>query len=222
MNFIEDNRYMYIFNGLKNTVIITICAVFIGIFIGMFLALIKVSSQYKKSGLLKALNIFADIYLTVIRGTPVVLQLLIMYFIVFASVTAPLPIAILTFGINSGAYVAEIIRSGILAVDFGQTEAGFSLGLSYWQTMFKIVMPQAIKNILPALVNEFITLLKETSVAGYVAIQDLTKGGDIIRSRTYDPYIPLLSVGLIYLVIVIFLTKLLGRIERRLRESDKR
>lgn len=186
------------------------------------LALVKVSVSYKSSRLLKALNVFADIYLTVIRGTPVVLQLLIMYFIVFRSVTAPLPIAILTFGINSGAYVAEIMRSGIQAVDYGQIEAGFSLGLSYWKTMFKIVMPQAIKNILPALVNEFITLLKETSVAGYVAIQDLTKGGDIIRSRTYDAYIPLLTVGLIYLVIVIFLTKLLNKLERRLRESDRR
>ncbi len=161
------------------------------------------------------------LYITVIRGTPVMVQLLIIYYVIFASVQMPkLIVGILAFGLNSGAYVAEIVRSGIMAVDRGQTEAGRSLGLNYIQTMRYIVLPQALKNILPALGNEFIALLKETSIVGYIALMDLTRAGDIIRSRTYDAFMPLIAVALIYLAIVILLTRALDRLERRLRKSD--
>ncbi len=167
------------------------------------------------------LNFIGGLYLTVIRGTPMVVQLMLMYFVILQSGT-PLQIAILAFGINSGAYVAEVIRSGIQSVDRGQAEAGRSLGLGSRQTMTRIVLPQAFKNVAPAIFNEFISLLKETSVAGYVGIQDLTKGGDIIRSQTYDAFPPLLAVALIYLVIVICLTQVLHVIERRLAKSELR
>ena len=171
--------------------------------------------------LLRILNFIGGLYLTVIRGTPMVVQLMLMYFVILQSGT-PLQIAILAFGINSGAYVAEVIRSGIQSVDRGQAEAGRSLGLGSRQTMTRIVLPQAFKNVAPAIFNEFISLLKETSVAGYVGIQDLTKGGDIIRSQTYDAFPPLLAVALIYLVIVICLTQVLHVIERRLAKSELR
>jgi len=167
------------------------------------------------------LNWIGGVYLTIIRGTPTVVQLLIMYFIIIPS-GAPILVAILAFGINSGAYVAEVFRGGIQSVDIGQTEAGRSLGLSSAQTMRKIVLPQAIKNCLPAIFNEFITLLKETSISGYVGINDLTRGGDIIRSITYDPYIPLLMIAAIYLVMVVGLTYVQKAIERRLAKSDRR
>lgn len=157
-----------------------------------------------------------------IRGTPVVVQLMIIYFVVFGSVRiSKVLVAVLAFGINSGAYVAEIFRSGIMSIDSGQLEAGRSLGFSYWQTMWYIIMPQAFKNVLPALCNEFISLLKETSVAGYIALQDLTKGGDIIRSRTYSAFMPLFAVALIYLTIVMIFTKLIQILERRLRQSER-
>ena len=157
-----------------------------------------------------------------IRGTPVVVQLMIIYFVVFGSVRiSKVLVAVLAFGINSGAYVAEIFRSGIMSVDSGQLEAGRSLGFNYWQTMWYIIMPQAFKNVLPALCNEFISLLKETSVAGYIALQDLTKGGDIIRSRTYSAFMPLFAVALIYLTIVMIFTKLIQILERRLRQSER-
>ena len=162
----------------------------------------------------------AKIYLTVIRGTPVVVQLMLIYYVILVSVDSKILVASLAFGINSGAYVAEIVRSGIMSIDKGQFEAGRSLGLSYTQTMTKIVIPQALKNVLPALANEFIVLLKETSVSGYVALQDLTKAGDLIRSRTYSAFMPLIAVALIYLVLVLFFTKLVGILERRLRNSD--
>ena len=166
-------------------------------------------------------NAICKLYITVIRGTPVVVQLLIIMYVIFESVYIEGEIvAILAFGLNSGAYVAEIVRSGIMAVDEGQFEAGRSLGFNYVQTMVYIIMPQAFKNILPALGNEFIVLLKETSVAGYVALQDLTKGGDIIRSRTYS-YMPLIATALIYLVMVIGFSKLIGLLERRLRNSER-
>ena len=156
-----------------------------------------------------------------IRGTPVVVQLLIIYFVIFGSVNIEkVPVAIMAFGLNSGAYVAEIFRSGIMSIDAGQFEAGRSLGFNYVQTMRYIIMPQAFKNVLPALGNEFIVLLKETSVAGYIALQDLTKGGDIIRSRTYDAFMPLIAVALIYLAMVLIFTKLVNMLERRLRNSD--
>jgi len=220
LNLVQDSRYLYILEGLGNTLIITFFSLLLGIFVGIIIAVIKVSVI--QVPWLRIPEIICNFYLTIIRGTPIVLQLMIMFFVVFSSSKNAVPIAILTFGMNSGAYVAEIIRSGILAVDYGQREAGMSLGLTYSQTMIKIIMPQAIKNILPALGNEFITLLKETSVAGYVAVQDLTKGANTISSRTYDYFIPLITVGLIYLVLVIGLTELLKIFERRLRESDKR
>jgi len=220
---IKDSRYMLLADGLKNTAIIAFFALIIGVAIGTVVAIIKVLSAMKPSSkLLKFLSFICDIYINIIRGTPVVVQLLIMYFVIFVSVTNAVLIAILTFGFNSGAYVAEIMRAGIMAVDKGQTEAGRSLGLSGAVTMKEIVLPQAIKNILPALANEFITLLKETSIAGYVAIQDLTKAGDRIRFSTYDPFLPLIIVALIYLVIVLGLTWLFGKFEKVLRKSDSR
>ena len=220
LNFIKDNRWKYIVNGLGVTLRVTLFAVLIGIAIGFVIAIIR--STYEKTGKLKILNFLANIYLTVIRGTPVVVQLLIIYFVIFASFRVDkIFVAIVAFGINSGAYVAEIIRSGIMSIDPGQMEAGRSLGFNYIQTMCYIIIPQAFKNVLPALGNEFIVLLKETSVAGYIALEDLTKGADIIRSQTYSPFIPLLSVAVIYLGIVMLLTFLLKKLERRLRSSER-
>ncbi|MBP5494295.1 MAG: amino acid ABC transporter permease [Lachnospiraceae bacterium] len=219
-NFIEENRWKYILNGLGVTLRVTLFAVLIGIAIGFIVAIIR--STYEKTGKLKILNLLANIYLTVIRGTPVVVQLLIIYFVIFSSVRVDkIFVAIIAFGINSGAYVAEIIRSGIMSIDPGQMEAGRSLGFNYIQTMCYIIIPQAFKNVLPALGNEFIVLLKETSVAGYIALEDLTKGADIIRSQTYSPFVPLLSVAAIYLGIVMLLTFLLKKLERRLRSSER-
>ena len=198
---------------------VTFFAVIIGIVIGFLIAIIR--STYDKTGKLKILNFICKIYLTVIRGTPVVVQLLIIYFVIFGSADiSKVLVAIMAFGFNSGAYVAEIFRSGIMSIDNGQFEAGRSLGFNYVQTMIHIIMPQAFKNVLPALGNEFIVLLKETSVSGYIALQDLTKGGDIIRSRTYDAFMPLIAVALIYLVMVMIFTKLVNMLERRLRNSD--
>ena len=220
LNFIKDNRWKYIVNGLGVTLRVTLFAVLIGIAIGFVVAIIR--STYEKTGKLKILNFLANIYLTVIRGTPVVVQLLIIYFVIFGSVRIDkVFVAIVAFGINSGAYVAEIIRSGIMSIDPGQMEAGRSLGFNYIQTMWHIIIPQAFKNVLPALGNEFIVLLKETSVAGYIALEDLTKGADIIRSQTYSPFIPLLSVAAIYLGIVMLLSFLLKKLERRLRSSER-
>ena len=221
--FVKEKRYMYLVKGLGNTVTITIFALLLGVVLGFLIALIRVSAarDEKQSPVLKILNMISGLYLTIIRGTPIVVQLMIMYFVILAS-GAPVLIAILSFGINSGAYVAEVIRSGIQSIDRGQTEAGRSLGLNGRQTMMYIILPQAFKNVAPAIFNEFIALLKETSVAGYVGIQDLTKGGDIIRSLTYDAFPPLLMVAAIYLVIVIFLTMILHKIEGRLAKSDLR
>lgn len=219
LNFIKDDRWMYIVDGLKVTLLVTFFAVLIGIVIGFLVATVR--STYDKTGKLKNLNILCQIYLTVIRGTPVVVQLLIIYFVIFGNVNIDkIPVAIMAFGFNSGAYVAEIFRSGIMSIDGGQFEAGRSLGFNYVQTMRYIIMPQAFKNVLPALGNEFIVLLKETSVAGYIALQDLTKAGDIIRSRTYDAFMPLIAVALIYLAMVLIFTKLVNMLERRLRNSD--
>ena len=219
LNFIKDDRWMYIVDGLKVTLLVTFFAVLIGIVIGFLVATVR--STYDKTGKLNILNILCQIYLTVIRGTPVVVQLLIIYFVIFGNVNIDkIPVAIMAFGFNSGAYVAEIFRSGIMSIDGGQFEAGRSLGFNYVQTMRYIIMPQAFKNVLPALGNEFIVLLKETSVAGYIALQDLTKAGDIIRSRTYDAFMPLIAVALIYLAMVLIFTKLVNMLERRLRNSD--
>lgn len=218
-----NGRYMLILNGLKLTVILAFASVVIGIALGVIVAVVKVSYQNRpKNILLKILNIIVTVYVQVIRGTPTVVQLLIMYFVIFASSKNSVGVAILCFGINSGAYVSEIMRAGINAVDYGQTEAGRSLGLSYFETMKSIILPQAIKNILPALGNEFIVLLKETSIAGYVSIQDLTKAGDLIRFATYEAFIPLITVAIIYLIMVLGLSKLLSIFERRLAKSDNR
>lgn len=221
-SFIKDNRYLYIVEGLENTLIITVFAVILGVILGTLVSLVRVAHSNDPSKF-RVLNGICTVYLTVIRGTPVLVQLMIMYYIILnGSIINDITTAILAFGINSGAYVAEVIRSGIMSVDRGQTEAGRSLGLSQRTTMVKIVFPQALKNVLPAIGNEFIALLKETSVAGYIGIQDLTKGGDIIRSITYQAYTPLLTTAAVYLVIVIGLSALLTRFERRLRRSDYR
>ncbi|MBQ9956684.1 MAG: amino acid ABC transporter permease [Ruminococcus sp.] len=220
-NFIKDDRWQYLTDGLMNTLIITFLAVIMGMILGFIVAIIRAS--HDKTGKLGFLNFIAKLYLTVIRGTPVVVQLMIIYFVIFGSVDInKILVAVLAFGLNSGAYVAEIVRSGIMSIDQGQFEAGASLGLDYRSTMISIILPQAFKNVLPALANEFIVLLKETSVAGYIAIADLTKGGDIIRSQTYEPFLPLIAVALIYLVMVMFLTSLVTKLERRLAVNDKR
>lgn len=220
LNFIKEDRWHYIADGLVVTLKITLLALILGIIIGLIVGIIR--TTYEKTHKLKILNFFCTIYLTVIRGTPVVVQLLIMYFVIFGnSRIDKLPVAVLAFGINSGAYVAEIFRSGINSVEAGQMEAGRSLGFNYLQTMGYIILPQALKNVLPTLCNEFIALLKETSVAGYIALQDLTKGGDIIRSRTYSAFMPLIAVALIYLVLVMILSRLVGLLERRLRRSER-
>ena len=219
-NFITSDRWQYIADGLITTLQVTFFAVIIGIIIGFLVAVVR--STYDKTGKLKILNALCKLYLTVICGTPVVVQLLIIYFVIFGDVrdVSKIVVAVMAFGLNSGAYVAEIFRSGIMSVDSGQFEAGRSLGFNYVQTMRYIIMPQAFKNVLPALCNEFIVLLKETSVSGYIALQDLTKGGDIIRSRTYDALMPLLAVAIIYLTMVIIFTKFVEILERRLRSSD--
>ena len=218
--FIVDERYKTIISGLEKTIIITLGALLIGVIIGTIVAIIKVFAEDNPK--LKILDKLCDIYLTVTRGTPVVVQLLISFFIIFVSVKDGTIVAIITFGVNSGAYVAEVIRSGIMAIDRGQMEAGRSLGMSQFMTMKEIILPQAFKNILPAIGNEMIALLKETSVAGYVAVTDLTKAGNQIKNTTYDQINPILLVALIYLAIVMLMTKLLSILERRLRKSDKR
>ena len=219
LNFVSDDRWKYLVNGLKVTMIVAFFAALLGIVIGFLLAIIR--ATHDKEGKLKVLNFIAHIYITIIRGTPVVVQLLIIYFVVFGSVNvSKILVAVLAFGLNSGAYVAEIFRSGIMSIDQGQFEAGRSIGMTYIQTMRYIIIPQAFKNVLPALGNEFIVLMKETSVSGYIALQDLTKGGDIIRSRTYDAFMPLIAVALIYLFFVLIFSKLVSLLERRLRNSD--
>ena len=229
--FIDDARWTWLVDGLKNTMIITAFALIIGVIIGIVIATVR--STYDKNGeamkkkggagyvLLKIANTICNLYLTIIRGTPVVVQLMIMYFVILINVQNGVIVAIIAFGINSGAYVAEIFRSGIMSIDQGQFEAGRSLGFNYIQTMRHIVIPQAVKVILPTLWNEFIVLVKETSVAGYVGVVDLTKAGDRIRGRTFEAFMPLLAVAIVYLAIVIILTQVLKVIERRLRKSER-
>lgn len=229
LNFIDDDRWQYITNGLLVTLKITFFALLIGLVLGILIAAVRstydknAETMHKSVGfyLLKICNWICKLYLTVIRGTPVVVQLLIMYFIIMVNWRDGVIVAIFAFGINSGAYVAEIIRGGIMSIDNGQFEAGRSLGFNYVQTMIYIVIPQVVKNVLPTLANEAIVLLKETSVAGYVAVQDLTKGGDIIRGRTFSAFMPLFAVALIYLVIVMILTWLVGKLERSLRKNER-
>ncbi len=220
MNFIDGDGWKIMLDGLGVTFQITVFALIMGIVIGFLVAIVR--STYDKTGKMKFLNAICKVYITVIRGTPVVVQLLIIYYVIFGSVDIDKTLtAVLAFGINSGAYVAEIVRSGIMSIDPGQFEAGRSLGFSYPQTMWYIITPQAFKNILPALANELIALIKETSVAGYIALNDLTRAGYIIRSRTFSAMMPLLAVALVYLIIVMVLTKLIGILERRLRTSER-
>jgi His/Glu/Gln/Arg/opine family amino acid ABC transporter permease subunit len=227
LNFIDGGRWKLLFQGLGATLEITSMAVLIGIFLGILISVIR--SSYEKNAtklspagriVLTVLNGIAKVYLAVIRGTPAVVQLLIWYYIIFQSSNNKIMIATLCFGINSGAYVAEIFRSGIMSIDKGQLEAGRAVGLSFAQTMIYIIIPQAFKNVLPALANEFIVLLKETSIAGYVAIMDLTRAGNMIRGVTFSAFMPLIAVALIYLAMVLILTRLVSLLERRLRSSD--
>ena len=229
LNFVSENRWKYLTDGLKVTLIVTFFAVLLGIVIGSLIAIVRstydknysVMRKGFKKTLLAVFNFLCKVYLTVIRGTPVIVQLMIMYYVIFATSNNKILVAVLAFGINSGAYVAEIIRSGIMSIDKGQFEAGRSLGFNYAQTMRYIIIPQAFKNVLPALGNEFIVLLKETSVSGYVALEDLTKGGHIIRGRTYSAFMPLLAVAAIYLVIVMIISKIITIGEKRLRQSER-
>jgi len=221
--FIEAGRYKLFLEGLGTTLIITICASVFGAILGVLIAMIKVlcTRTQKKSVWTRVTNGLCNIYLTVIRGTPMVVQLLIMYYIAFVSFRSALLVAIIAFSINSSAYVAEIARAGIMAIDIGQTEAGRSLGLSYTKTMWKIILPQAVKNILPALGNELITLFKDTSIASFITVVDFARAGALVRVKTMDPYFSLLSVAAVYLAFVMLLTFLLGKLERRLRKSDR-
>ena len=220
LNFITDNRWLLLINGLAVTLKITFFAVILGFILGFGVAVVR--NIYDNTKKLKFLNFLCNIYITVIRGTPVVVQLLIIYFVIFSSVRIDKSFAaILAFGINSGAYQAEIFRSGINSVPKGQMEAGRSLGFSYPQTMITIIMPQAIKNILPTLANEFIVLMKETSVASYIALDDLTKAGEVIRSKTYSAMMPFLAVALLYLIMVMLFSYLVKLLERRLARSGR-
>ena len=228
--FILYDNYQYFIKGLGTTLTVTIFALVLGVILGVIVAVIRSAYDQqpeKKKGLpLKILNGICKVYLTVIRGTPMMVQLLIMWFIVWASARSTdsnmLRCAILAFGINSGAYVAEIFRSGIMSIDKGQMEAGRSVGLTYAATMRYIIIPQAFKNVLPALGNELITLVKETSVVTVIGLRDLTKGAMIVQSKTYQALIPYFAIAAIYLVIVMFLTWVMGKLERRLRQSDLR
>ena len=228
--FIQKDRSLQMLTGLGKTIKITAGALVVGVVIGIIVAAIRSSFDKNREALkqrggfgywiMSVLNGICKVYLTVIRGTPVVVQLMIAYFVLFISVKNGVPIGIIAFGINSGAYVAEIFRGGIMAVDNGQFEAGRSMGFNYLQTMWYIIIPQMFKAVLPTLCNEFIALLKETSVAGYVGVMDLTKAGNTIAGRTYDYFLPLFTVAGVYLVIVMILSWLVGKLERRLRKSE--
>lgn len=222
-SLIFENRWMLFVEGLGTTLMITAIGIVLGVLIGSLVAIAKVNAVEDRRW--KPVAVICNIYTTVIRGTPIVLQLMIMVFIVFVAVYSPesrVYIAALTFGINSGAYVSEIVRAGIMSIDRGQTEAGRSLGLSRGMTMRSIIFPQAIRNILPALGNEFITLFKETSIVGYVAIMDLTRAAEFIRSRTYQAFVPLIFDAGVYLAIVMLFTWILGKMEKRLAKSNAR
>lgn len=229
--FILDNNYMYFVQGVGITLLTTVLALLIGLALGIIVALVRSAHDQqqqgrKKNPVLGFFNVLANIYLTVIRGTPAMVQLLIMWFVIWASARSTtqnmVVCAVLTFGINSGAYVAEIIRSGIMSIDAGQMEAGRSLGLNYATTMKCVIIPQAFKNVLPALGNELITLLKETSIVTVIGLKDLTKGAMIIQGKTYQAIVPFLAIAAIYLAMVMILTTVLGRVERRMRKNDQR
>ena len=215
--FVKNGRWEYLLGGLGVTLEVALAAIVLGLAVGFLVAVVR--STHDKYGHFPVLNFAAKAYLTIIRGTPMVVQLLITYYIILRSVDSKVLIAILAFGINSGAYQAEILRAGITSIDPGQMEAGRALGLSYWRTMIRIILPQAIRNVLPALGNEFIVLMKDTSIVGYIALIDLAKGGDIIRSQTYSVYLPYLTVAAVYLILVMTMTWLLGLLERYLRNT---
>lgn len=219
-DFVADGRYKYLLQGLGNTLVITFFAIIISLVLGSAVAIVR--STHDRTGRLPWLNTLCKVYLALLRGTPTMVQLLIIYYVIFASVdVSKVFVAIVAFGINSSAYLAEVVRGGIMAVDKGQMEAGRSLGLGHWQTMRLVVMPQAMKSVLPAIGNEMITLLKETSIAGYIGIVDLTKGSDIIRSITYDAMLPLTTVAVVYLVLVFLLATAVGRLEKKLRKNER-
>lgn len=231
LNFVTDSRWKWLIDGLKNTLVITLFSLLLGLAIGIVIAIIRSTfdknrEEYKKKGGIFyafwwLINAISNLYLTIIRGTPVVVQLLIAYFIIFASSRNSIAVAIFAFGLNSGAYVAEIIRGGIMSIDNGQFEAGRSLGFNYVQTMIYIIIPQVFKAVLPTLCNEFIVLIKETSVAGYVGIVDLTKAGERIRGVTFSAFMPLIAVAVIYLAVVLILTQLVKILERNLRKNER-
>ena len=228
-DFIEKDRWTYITDGLKITIIVTLLALILGLILGILIAMVRCTHDqthpkwFRSPGnfFLKLADAICRLYITVIRGTPTLVQLLIINFVILVS-AQKITVAVITFGINSGAYVAEIIRGGIMGVDKGQMEAGRSLGMSYVTTMKDIILPQAMKSALPALINEMITLLKETSICGYIGLNELTRGGDNIRGITFDALFPLFTVALIYLVMVLFIQWIMGKVERRLRSSDYR
>ncbi len=213
-SLIVDSRYKYIFTGLGNTIVMALFAVIIGLILGLSIALIR--NNYENNNKLPILNALCKGYVAIIRGTPVLLQLMIIYYVIFASVNINVVlVGIIAFGLNSAAYVSEIIRAGLDSIDKGQMDGGRALGLNYHETMRYIILPQALKNVMPALCNEFITLLKETSVAGYIGIIELTKAGDIIASRTYNYFFPLILTALIYLILTLGLSKIVKRFEKR-------
>ena len=215
--FVKNGRWEYLLSGLGVTLEVALAAIVLGLAVGFLVAVVR--STHDKYGHFPVLNFAAKAYLTIIRGTPMVVQLLITYYIILRTVDSKVLIAILAFGVNSGAYQAEIIRAGIVSIDPGQMEAGRALGLSYWRTMLRVILPQAVRNVLPALGNEFIVLMKDTSIVGYIALIDLAKGGDIIRSQTYSVYLPYLTVAAIYLALVMTFTWILGKVERYLRST---
>ena len=231
-DFITDNRWHYIVDGLKVTLTVTVLSLIFGCIIGMVVGIIRCAHDQSRvvpgakktlsQIIINILNAIAKLYITIIRGTPTMVQLLIMYFIILVSMKSKVTVAVITFSINSGAYVAEIFRGGIMSVDNGQMEAGRSLGLSYVTTMIYIILPQAFKSVMPSLINELITLLKETSICGYIGLNELTRGGDIIRGTTYDAFLPLICVAIIYLIMVLGIQAITNRVERRLRASDNR
>ncbi|MCR4579895.1 MAG: amino acid ABC transporter permease [Treponema sp.] len=212
---IAGQRYLLMVEGLGITVLLAVCAILIGTILGCIFALMKISEN-------KVLHFFAELYTTVLRGIPLATQLMIFYFVIFAPLGLNrLLVAILAYGFNSGAYCTEIFRAGIQGIDGGQMEAGRSLGLTKWQTLRKIILPQAVKAVLPTYTSEFIVLIKETSVASFIAVMDMTKAGDMIRNATYNAWIPLLSCALIYLILTVGLTKIFGALEKRMAKSDR-
>lgn len=218
--FVDNGASSWWLTGLRNTLLITVLALLIGVILGFTVAIIR--SSYEQTGKMKLLNAVCKVYLSIIRGTPSMVQLLIFNFVIFASLAInEVFVGGIAFGINSGAYVAEIVRSGIMSIDKGQMEAGRSLGLSSGQTMKLIIMPQAFKNVLPALINEMIVLLKETSIIGYIGMTDITKAATLVQSRTYSAFVPLLSAAVFYWILVTILTYFMGKLERRMRRSER-